>query len=555
MGCIASRNVLSGAQFIRASALLEPEAEPFCTSYQDVPERWKVESSDVEVLLFVSHRWLSRALPDPLGTQVRLVRGLLEDIFKQRTTDFVWCDAQRHARKSVTEYAAEMRDTGKGFEQFLQGIGLWYDYMCLPQCQINDRIGSFAAKLKRLRSLVQDQEIGMVRHSSHSYRDEEMVDLLSIPGLHDVRVPNRMVWTGYSANVEEGIHDLDCWPMQELSSDDEHQQARGLHQLDDIIACSSVCLLMRDSGCKEEVLKPDEPFEQRAWCAMEAGVAKSYSIGVYEPDYAPSVSGGVDDLRTRLASEQLRVTCATDRTRILDIAKKAEGRNRAFTFALIAGIFMVVSLALMRATIPNVDNAVSNETFAATARNDSSTQAPALGVEWSHVPGFLAMAIYLLFLIDLYFWLVPLVIDYCQKHGRLRGCCRQRTSFRPFHFYAVSWPLSSFLGRHLTGHSGGIFVTAACSTAIGIMAVLSDFSTVFHVVGVLIIAWGAIMGLVLVVLKIQQYVLEKKISQLQETYSRKREFDGEDELLLPEFADEEHFPGPGHSLLDGSQQP
>lgn len=115
---------------------------------QDVPVDALVPiDKDIDVVLFISHRWLSKSHPDPGNSQLRLLQDFLQCLENLASGDdgATFGDAAAthgnfQAALVMGNHFGEQRELHysivsgpSGRESILDRIGIWYDYSCLPQ--------------------------------------------------------------------------------------------------------------------------------------------------------------------------------------------------------------------------------------------------------------------------------------------------------------------------------------------------------------------------------------------------------------------------------------
>ena len=104
----------------------------FNIRYQDLGNHnIKLKSmNNYSVILFISHRWEHERTPDLNNTQCYIVYEILEDAFndKELVNDKL-LSIQPQGRRNILDWAEE----NSSFQEFLKGVGIWYDNCCIPQ--------------------------------------------------------------------------------------------------------------------------------------------------------------------------------------------------------------------------------------------------------------------------------------------------------------------------------------------------------------------------------------------------------------------------------------
>eukprot|EP00386_Alphamonas_edax_P016277 GDKI01049714.1.p1 GENE.GDKI01049714.1~~GDKI01049714.1.p1 ORF type:complete len:328 (+),score=95.18 GDKI01049714.1:123-1106(+) len=110
---------------------------------QDIPKGQLKSVTEFKYVIFVSHRWETPAHPDPTGNHLQLVRSFLANAIRQHKFD-VWGHIGWGATLDATQTSGDGSESvwfAKGQAMSLrieegtedQGIGIWYDYSCMPQ--------------------------------------------------------------------------------------------------------------------------------------------------------------------------------------------------------------------------------------------------------------------------------------------------------------------------------------------------------------------------------------------------------------------------------------
>lgn len=155
------------------------------------------------LVLFVSHRWLSRSCPDPEGQTAAIMRRflgwvldalvaarkpaaerlqLLPSIARHGVFQAAWLagctrgfgeDDESGFRQFVEEASASSDDARA---RLLEGIGLWFDYSCLPQTdgaagsqRTAEELALLSASLRRLPALIAASAVLVLRAEGDDY--------------------------------------------------------------------------------------------------------------------------------------------------------------------------------------------------------------------------------------------------------------------------------------------------------------------------------------------------------------------------------------------------
>ena len=160
-------------QFIRGDALLTLSELTRC---QDCAGAL-VDGEDVEHPVLVSHRWSAAEHPDPDGTQLRALQSFVNTLADVALAMFASAEEQRRAIPTLAQYgvlqaailAARFicsHNIPHDRNSFLCGLGVWYDFGCLPQKPRNDSEQRlFKARLKNLPDLFSSAPVLSLRQN------------------------------------------------------------------------------------------------------------------------------------------------------------------------------------------------------------------------------------------------------------------------------------------------------------------------------------------------------------------------------------------------------
>lgn len=132
-------------QFIRGDALLTLSE---LTRHQDCRGAL-VGGEVVEYPVLVSHRWTAAEHPDPDGTQLRALQRFVSTLADVALVLFASAEAQRRAVPTLAQHGVLQaailagrficsHNIPRDRDSFLRGLGLWYDFGCMPQKPRND---------------------------------------------------------------------------------------------------------------------------------------------------------------------------------------------------------------------------------------------------------------------------------------------------------------------------------------------------------------------------------------------------------------------------------
>jgi hypothetical protein len=330
-------NPIASVKFIRASWLKrswESHRNLFNVRGQDREPVWEIGSEEAQVLLFISHRWRTPVFPDPLNTQVETVLEMLErildDAFAGREPSVVVREVFNDGRMSLQEWATLCVKSNEG-AKFWEGIGIWYDHVCVPQRDPVDT--NLAIELLRLCA-----EVGS--------------DGLRAPDLESCQ------------KLGELLHLLGTLKRNKRSEEQMEQFNNALTLIDDIVASSSVLLLRSDifyddndddvnverrNYLHNRHVMMIEDFETCAWCLMELTAASLYSVEILSnPPLQKDLS--ITGARTllKLFSENIvRVGKKRDKALVLNAMWRSEARNGQIVASALVLLFGVFCLGLL----------------------------------------------------------------------------------------------------------------------------------------------------------------------------------------------------------------
>ena len=194
-------------RFLRASAMLKGRGE--LARHQDLrrdhPEAFFTPAAPPRLVLFVSHRWQGPTRPDPRGTQAAALRSFLQTVAAVAAAASLPPERRVEAVPSLRVHgvfqAANLLGNSRGFgaadeygwrdfcdsvtaskdptdigDAILEGIGLWYDFACLPQGAGGVRTpegeqerATVASALRRLHTLISASSVVVLRAGADDY--------------------------------------------------------------------------------------------------------------------------------------------------------------------------------------------------------------------------------------------------------------------------------------------------------------------------------------------------------------------------------------------------
>lgn len=161
-------------RFITARSLLDMTKLKRCQDSADA----LVDGSTIDYPVLISHRWTARNDPDPDCSQLKavryFVRALLDSMLTLSGSSSLdqCCDVQLHGDLQAALLASQFtcRHMQLDHDSLLDGVGVWYDYTCLPQHpRTQEETGYFKECLKGLSEVFQHAPMLIIRLRDDDY--------------------------------------------------------------------------------------------------------------------------------------------------------------------------------------------------------------------------------------------------------------------------------------------------------------------------------------------------------------------------------------------------